>query len=902
MPALEKLRFSNWENNMPNSLRILRIVAPLFLFSSTALTQPILALSVTGAQTSSTSLSSSGNTSSGNTKELTDRAQKFYQAGQFDQAIQLWQQASQIHDQQGNLLGLSITLSNLSLAHQKLGQWQPATTTIAKSLEIARALSPNPTSQGAIAQALDIQGNLQLVMGKAEEAMTTWQQASAIYEQLGDRPNQLRNTLNQAQALKIQGFYRRSRQSLEAVQSTLSDVNDPLLKAIALHNYGDILIAVGELKLARKPLEQSLKLLETTAPEQTGEELSTLYLSLGNLARLEADVEAAKSFYKKSIQISETVSKKASEKISGRSLLSLQANLNLFSLIIESSEVFESDEILAALEMRSQVIAPTLASLAPSRDVIFARINYGENLLKATKSVSADKAKLLLRESATNLAEAVKQAKEINDDRATAYALGSLGSVYEQSNQIEEAQNLTQQALAIAQSINSPDIAYRWQWQLGRILKAKNDIKGAILAYTEAVNGLRQIRSDLAFVNPNVQFSFRESVEPVYRQLVSLLLQDDPAGDKQTNLLKAQSMIESLQLAELVNFFRSDCLTAAQVDINQVDRSAAVIYPILLEDRLEVIISLPNQPLRHYSSPVTATQVDSLVAELRGNLLEVSSDDYLPNSQKLYDWLIRPAESAIADSEIKTMVFVLDGSLKNVPMAVLHDGKQHLIENYSIALTPGLQLIDPKPIVKQKVTALVAGLTEARQGFSALPGVKGELQQINQQVPSSAVFLDNSFTKSNLSAMLTSLPFPIIHLATHGNFSSEAEDTYLLTYDGRMTIENLNQLLRSNSLSAMQPVELLILSACQTAVGDKRAALGLAGMAVRAGARSTIASLWSVNDEATSQFMIALYQSLSSGNVTRAESLRFAQQSLIKDKEHSHPYYWAPFILLGNWL
>ena len=144
MPALEKLRFSNWENNMPNSLRILRIVAPLFLFSSTALTQPTLALSVTGAQTSSTALSSSdnissgnansGNTSSSNTKQLADRAQKFYQSGQFDQAIQLWQQASQIHEQQGNLLALSITLSNLSLAHQKLGQWQPATTTIAKSL------------------------------------------------------------------------------------------------------------------------------------------------------------------------------------------------------------------------------------------------------------------------------------------------------------------------------------------------------------------------------------------------------------------------------------------------------------------------------------------------------------------------------------------------------------------------------------------------------------------------------------------------------------------------------------------------------------------------------------------------------------------------------------------------
>jgi tetratricopeptide (TPR) repeat protein len=275
MKATAKFRFSNWKNNMPNSLRVLRIVVPLFLFFSTALTQPILALSVTGAQTSSTDVSSSGNL-----KELSDRAQKFYQSGQFDQAIQLWQQVSQSHEKQGNLLELSLTLSNLSLAHQKLGQWQPATTTISKSLEIARTLSSNPTSQGAIAQALDIQGNLQLAMGKAEQAIITWQQASALYEQLGDRTNQLRNSLKQSQALKIQGFYRRARQILEAIQSTLSDVNDPLLKAIALHNYGDILIAVGELKLARKPLEQSLALLETNAPKQIGDELSGCDLNI----------------------------------------------------------------------------------------------------------------------------------------------------------------------------------------------------------------------------------------------------------------------------------------------------------------------------------------------------------------------------------------------------------------------------------------------------------------------------------------------------------------------------------------------------------------------------------------------------------------------------------------------
>jgi CHAT domain-containing protein len=357
-----------------------------------------------------------------------------------------------------------------------------------------------------------------------------------------------------------------------------------------------------------------------------------------------------------------------------------------------------------------------------------------------------------------------------------------------------------------------------------------------------------------------------------------------------------------LQIAELVNFFRSDCLNAAQVDINQIDRTAAVVYPIILEDRLEVILSLPNQLLRHYASKVTASEIDNMVIDLRLNLRDPSSEDYLSSAQSIYDWLIRPATSAIAQSNVKTIVFVLDGSLRNIPMSVLHDGKQFLVENYSIALTPSLQLLDPKPIAKQKVTALIGGLSEARQGYSALPNVKGELQEINKQVPSSSTFLNASFTKQNLTQTLTSLTFPIIHLATHGNFSSEAENTYLLTYDGKLTIENLYQLLRSNNRSDLEPIELLILSACQTAVGDKRAALGLAGMAVRAGARSTIASLWSVDDEATSKFMIALYQSLSSANVTRAESLRLAQQALLKNAKYDHPFYWSPFVLLGNWL
>ena len=142
----------------------------------------------------------------------------------------------------------------------------------------------------------------------------------------------------------------------------------------------------------------------------------------------------------------------------------------------------------------------------------------------------------------------------------------------------------------------------------------------------------------------------------------------------------------------------------------------------------------------------------------------------------------------------------------------------------------------------------------------------------------------------------------MVHLATHGQFSSKAEDTFILTWDDRINIKQLNNVLKTRDRIESSIIELLVLSACQTAVGDKRAALGLAGMAVRAGARSTLASLWSVNDAATASFMIKFYQNLTDNKVTKAEAVRRAQLSLLQNPDYSHPYFWAPFILVGNWL
>jgi CHAT domain-containing protein len=277
------------------------------------------------------------------------------------------------------------------------------------------------------------------------------------------------------------------------------------------------------------------------------------------------------------------------------------------------------------------------------------------------------------------------------------------------------------------------------------------------------------------------------------------------------------------------------------------------------------------------------------------------TQERLPIAKQVYDLLLRSAEDKLAASDITTLVFVLDGSLRNLPMAALYDGQKYLIEKYSIALAPGLQLLQPQPLKRQQLKGLLGGLSEARQGFSALPAVALEVNQIESQIPAQ-VLLDQTFTSITLQSQLNAAPFPVIHLATHGQFSSKAEDTFILTWDDRINVKELDTLLRSREQGDLNPIELLVLSACQTATGDRRAALGLAGLAVRSGARSTLATLWSVNDRSTASLMVEFYRELGQPGVTKAQAVRNAQLTLLKQPQYEHPYYWAPFILLGNWL
>jgi CHAT domain-containing protein len=239
-------------------------------------------------------------------------------------------------------------------------------------------------------------------------------------------------------------------------------------------------------------------------------------------------------------------------------------------------------------------------------------------------------------------------------------------------------------------------------------------------------------------------------------------------------------------------------------------------------------------------------------------------------------------------------------------MSVLYDGKrkEYLMQKpYALALVPGLQLFDLRPLQRERLKVLTVGVSEQREvegrKFDEIPNVVEELQQIGNLVASESL-LNPQFTEANLQQQINSGSFSVVHIATHGNFSSDPEQTFLLAYNQLLKSNELKDMLRTNNQSSSNIVELLVLSACDTAKGDNRATLGLAGIAVQAGARSTVSTLWQVSDRSTAELMQQFYKELTKPELTKAQALHQAQLALFE--QYKAPYYWAPYVLVGNWL
>ena len=725
-----------------------------------------------------------------------------------------------------------------------------------------------------------------LQQGDFAQAISSWREAARLYEAEQKFSQQSSALIHVAQAYQALGQYREAVQNLESALALAEKSNDRAQVAIALGTLGNVYLATGPAETAQKYLDEGLRL----ARELKNQDISANILNnLGNLLTRQKKYTEALAAYQESLSLA-----------SARNNHALLTTA-LINAATASTNINRHKEAKALLDKALD----QMRALEPSHDKAAGLVNIGLGYFDLRSNLPDVKDSLLLLAHQT-LAEAGTTAESIGDRRTASYAWGHLGRLYEEEHRYQEALQLTRRATFAAQHVNAPESLYRWEWQTARLLRKIGSIDDAIGAYRRAVRTLQSIRSELSVSYGAPQTSFRETMGPVYFELVDLLLQRGASLPDRDQvgpyLIEARETIELFKAAELRDYFRDDCVDIALSKITTLDvvaRSAVVIYPILLADRTELLLSLPSG-LKRVLVPVGAAALTEEVRQLRRNLEKRTTREYLPHAQKLYDWLIRPLEADLASSAVDTLVFVPDGALRTIPMAALHDGEQFLIAKYAIGITPSLSLSDPRPIKREGMRVLAVGVTEAVQGFPALPNVAVELQEL-QTLLGSQNLVNREFLSANFETKLKEQQFSIVHVASHGEFGNDVENTFLLTFDDKLSLDRVNQMIGVFKFRD-DPLELLTLSACDTAAGDDRAALGLAGIAIKAGARSALATLWNINDQATVGLVLDFYRELKNPAISRVGALQRAQLKLIDNPRYEHPGYWSAFLMINNWL
>jgi CHAT domain-containing protein len=583
---------------------------------------------------------------------------------------------------------------------------------------------------------------------------------------------------------------------------------------------------------------------------------------------------------------------------SGDRTLGATIDINLARLQARRGEVREA---LAALGRAWATLGPVPASGA--RGLGLLALGEVAGSLPAADPAQARTRLTLVYEP---LRAAALQAEASGNTHVLAQAYGLLGGEYERERRWTEAARLTDRAVQAAQAGHHPDLLYRWEWQRGRLFAATGDRKQALAAYRRAVAVLQSFRQDIPVDYQEGRSSFRETLGPLFTALADLLLRESAVAgtpeEQQALLRETQQTIERLRVAELDDYFKDQCAAnqqSAPVNIAAVSAHTAVIYPILLEDRLELLVDTGTALVRK-TSPTPLAQLVREVRNLRARLEDADSADYRGFAEKVYDGVLRPVEPLLQAAGVTALVFVPDGVLRLVPLAALHDGRQFLLERYAVATVPGLTLVDVKAMTREDPAALVAGLSESAHGAPPLPGVEGEIGDIGAIVPATTLKND-AFQLGLFTETAEHNRFSIIHIASHGFFSGDPDKSFVLTYDDFLTMNRIEQIMKSQQGRNVS-VDLLTLSACSTAQGDDRAALGLGGVAVKAGARSAMGSLWPVQDDATARMIPEFYRQLRNPALSKAEALRNAQLQLLHDPDFQHPAAWSPYLMIGNWL
>ncbi|MES2150444.1 MAG: CHAT domain-containing protein [Pseudomonadota bacterium] len=606
--------------------------------------------------------------------------------------------------------------------------------------------------------------------------------------------------------------------------------------------------------------------------------------------------------------------------------------------------------------LRAGLNAAALEPAAALLDALFAQI-------EASGAPDAERAPLLLNLGQQALAQgapalaqhALAQAARLlagqAPSRLTVELLDSQAGTAELAGQLVPALAQSRQALAQLARLapGQGELAIPLEARLGRLYRQLGQAGPSLAAYLRAAERIDAMRADIPIDLDDGSSSYRSWFEPVYLGLVDGLLAAaarDPA-QAGAHLRRARDVLEALKQAELQDYLGDRC-TVDEIKGDSgslIPAASAVLYPVLLADHVELLIESADG-IAVFRSGADAAQLraaaNAFAAELRSG-----SPAYARTARQLYDWLLRPLQGFLAANGVSTLIVVPDGALRLVPFGALHDGQRFAIEALAITTVTGMSMTNTSVPAALAGRALVAGAsqfgpvvdkfaqTAVGQRFAAqlramaggetrrlrapgmaraapdgaplsmrealaLPGVASEIDAVGRLLPGTHM-LDAGFTVAAFSAAAQQGGYSIVHVASHGVFGGSGAASFVLAYDDLLTLDGLQALLRSEGVQR-HPIELLTLSACETAEGDERAPLGMSGAAIKARAKSVLGALWPVEDAVAVRLMGSFYAGIGAAQLSKAQALRRAQLELIGRAESAQPWSWAPFVLIGNWL
>jgi CHAT domain-containing protein len=699
-------------------------------------------------------------------------------------------------------------------------------------------------------------------------------------------------------------------ESLSLLEDAVAHAPDPAARVRAMTQLGLTLEQAGRLADADA-------LLQSAYHQASGAARISIALALGNVAAAQRDVARASRYYDEVLAADEQTAAQAPR---------IAAELNL-------ARLQDAAERAARLER----LYPRLASIPAVSERARAYLSLGAlaggSLAERSLGVAAD------------------LAQQGGDAALRVECADALAELYERQGRVAEALEINRTALSLAGTLplgQSEALLVKLDWRDGRLNHLRGDDARALADELEAARHVEAIRQDLPIEDESGQSTYQALLRPLFVDLVDLELKNVDTlevGERTARLTSVLEAVELTHQAEMQDYLGERCaVESIRGNSSGIpDAGVAVVYTVILEDRVEVIVRT-HDGILHHSVPIGAAALERDVAEFRRQLADYRSRAFLATGQRLYAELLEPFESELTAAKVSELVVVPDRYLRLIPFAALHDGRQYLAERYVISSVTGLTmtagggartmrirsllagLSEPGPVVGRliamgygvandtdaRATAMIPVTPEQRalrpvEEMSAqesalrselmLPAVETEIQQL-EPFGRSVQLLNGNFTVARFRREVTTGRYSVIHIATHGFLGDNAQQSFLLAFDDVIHVDDLQSLI-ADSAGESEGVELLTLSACNTAEGDDRAPLGFAGAAIKARARSVVGTLWSVNDAAAGEFMQAFYAGLRAHS--KAQALTQAQRTLIRSRQFSHPYYWAPIVLIGDW-